>query len=658
MNGYADGTFKPDVTINRAEFTKILIGVLAKMPDFSSSLISVPNCMKDLEKMKGDKLYGPFSDVDYTAWYGGTVCQAKYHNVVRGDPDGRFRPNDTINIAEAAKIFFQVFDPTITDEERQQLVQPDMPWYALSINTLMKLDAFPESVTANIDRENMDYRITRGEMAEMIYRIQTGKSSAGTSPISPYEPVSAGSTVTVLATLPSDVDLREYTPSGSAVFRFSPDYARAGYAIVKNKKAAEDAYYDMMTRAMTEGWSEQKTTAAMDKINAMVQSSLYVNGELVANASVSLLSFSPDSKHLGYVAVKGSGTSPQQSVVIDGKAGATYDYVRLMSSRDNSTTFFSADNKNTAYTAKRGSEYFLIVNSKEQKTHFEADAPQFSTKGDIAYIDHTYDAKTQQSTYTAMLNDHIIGSYDYIDPAEFHFTANGSLAFVAYDNNDVFVVMNGNEKKHYQGGGIKSLVTSADGQHIAYVRTDSPPTLIYASGQKGLTTASQTFTPFVVFDDKQQKGYASIANASPSSQLTMSPDGRHIAYLVTQSSPDSTFVVTDGNEGKKYWSIDALHFTSDGSIGYHATTLQNTFVQVQGVTTETPSIELTGMVYAPGSNTSAYITGETKKYVTAGNSKSDAYDAVWPLTFSTDGKSVIYGARVGSKIMRVVQSIR
>lgn len=90
VNGYDDGTFKPDQLINRAEFTKILVEHLYNEGDFNS--FTTENC---------------FSDVPGGEWFTRYVCFAKNKNIINGHPDGNFKPANNINYVEALKIVIE-----------------------------------------------------------------------------------------------------------------------------------------------------------------------------------------------------------------------------------------------------------------------------------------------------------------------------------------------------------------------------------------------------------------------------------------------------------------------------------------------------------------------------------------------------------------------
>jgi uncharacterized secreted protein with C-terminal beta-propeller domain len=140
VQGYPDGTFAPTTNINRAEFTKILVGAVTDGTPTGS------NCFPDVK----DEWFAPF------------VCTAKKLSLVDGYPDGTFKPAEPINFAEAAKIIANAFKiPLGTDD-------PSV-WFKKYITALQTEKAIPLSV------EYFDEKITRDEMSEIIWRIKADK---------------------------------------------------------------------------------------------------------------------------------------------------------------------------------------------------------------------------------------------------------------------------------------------------------------------------------------------------------------------------------------------------------------------------------------------------------------------------------------------------
>jgi hypothetical protein len=150
VQGYADGTFGPERSINRAEFTKILMGVKSTAEERATCLQSS----------------SLFPDVAKSAWYAPYVCVSKERGIVSGYEDGKFRPEQQINYAEAAKIAANAYSLSIPPANSY-----DPRWYGPYAQALSEKNAVPPTV------ESYDNPLTRGEMSELIYRLETGKTS-------------------------------------------------------------------------------------------------------------------------------------------------------------------------------------------------------------------------------------------------------------------------------------------------------------------------------------------------------------------------------------------------------------------------------------------------------------------------------------------------
>ncbi|NDO45642.1 S-layer homology domain-containing protein [Clostridium sp. MD294] len=86
VGGYEDGTFRPDRTITRAEFVRLLNSA-APTAFTSTTLIQ-------------------FNDVKESDWYYADVVKAVRGNVASGFEDGTFRPNETITRMQAAVFIY------------------------------------------------------------------------------------------------------------------------------------------------------------------------------------------------------------------------------------------------------------------------------------------------------------------------------------------------------------------------------------------------------------------------------------------------------------------------------------------------------------------------------------------------------------------------
>ena len=140
IEGYADGTYKPDSPVNRAEFTKILMAGL-----YDDASIVGSNC---------------FSDVG-GGWFARYVCAAKSLGIIGGYPDGEFKPANNINLAESFKIIMEI-SASLNDE----IITPvEGEWYQVYFDL-----ANMKNLLSTINNEPGHF-LTRGEMAELMYKI-------------------------------------------------------------------------------------------------------------------------------------------------------------------------------------------------------------------------------------------------------------------------------------------------------------------------------------------------------------------------------------------------------------------------------------------------------------------------------------------------------
>jgi hypothetical protein len=84
LNGYGDGTFKPDATITRAEVSKMIVYAMG-LKDAADMLTGVPV---------------GFADVESNHWATGYISIAATQGIVKGYPDGTFLPQNNVTYAE------------------------------------------------------------------------------------------------------------------------------------------------------------------------------------------------------------------------------------------------------------------------------------------------------------------------------------------------------------------------------------------------------------------------------------------------------------------------------------------------------------------------------------------------------------------------------
>ncbi len=151
VKGYPDGTFKPDRRISRAEFVKLIVN------PFILDTERINECLRSIPETEAT-VY--FPDVPKNAWFAVEVCFAKTKRIIDGYPDGKFRPGGYISFVETAKILSNIFSLEIANEEQGEF------WYRPYAQRVTELHAVPVSIT------RFDQMLTRGEMAEMLFRLK------------------------------------------------------------------------------------------------------------------------------------------------------------------------------------------------------------------------------------------------------------------------------------------------------------------------------------------------------------------------------------------------------------------------------------------------------------------------------------------------------
>ncbi len=151
INGYDNGTFKPDNTVNRAELLKILVGGAGYgKPDATK----YRNCFPDVK----------------SEWYAPYICFAKEKGWVEGYPNGKFLPGQMTNKVEAMKMLIhsQGFPPA-ANAGTSTSIYADIDlktWYGqyMFVVEAMKIVDFPGN------KYYPGVFINRGEISNNIYR--------------------------------------------------------------------------------------------------------------------------------------------------------------------------------------------------------------------------------------------------------------------------------------------------------------------------------------------------------------------------------------------------------------------------------------------------------------------------------------------------------
>jgi len=151
VEGYDDGTYRPNDFISRVEALKIIL---------EGSGIAVNETQND----------AGFIDVAATSWYAKYVNQAKAMGIVSGDADtGLFRPGDQTKLAENLKILLEAADRKVEKPNSNPYLDvPATAWFGPYFGYAKTLALFPQSSRENIQPGNP---ITRGMMADLMYQL-------------------------------------------------------------------------------------------------------------------------------------------------------------------------------------------------------------------------------------------------------------------------------------------------------------------------------------------------------------------------------------------------------------------------------------------------------------------------------------------------------
>lgn len=150
LRGYPDGLMRPNEPVNRAEFLKMIFETLQYRID--------------------KEVFSPrYPDVVPTDWFSYYISQGDTLGVIKGYPDGRFRPEQPVNLAEALKMVMHFSTLDIKDSDVYKF--PDVQnsdWFSRYVQT-----AFREGILDDI-QPGSNVRpgqfISRGKAALIIVR--------------------------------------------------------------------------------------------------------------------------------------------------------------------------------------------------------------------------------------------------------------------------------------------------------------------------------------------------------------------------------------------------------------------------------------------------------------------------------------------------------
>jgi rare lipoprotein A len=144
IEGYDDGTFKPDQEISRAEALKI-------------SMLSAGIEIED------NDIELNFSDIDESSWFVSFIKTAIDLGIISGYSNNKFYPDKNINLAEGLKIIIESFNIKNPDLFQTETEYDD--WFEKYFEISRE-----DALLLNLENINPDYELTRGDLAGIIYQ--------------------------------------------------------------------------------------------------------------------------------------------------------------------------------------------------------------------------------------------------------------------------------------------------------------------------------------------------------------------------------------------------------------------------------------------------------------------------------------------------------
>jgi len=154
VNGNTDGDFEPNKDVNRVEALKMILETFGQ---FNADEIETPD-----EEL--------FSDTNNKHWYVKYLIKAKGKGMADGYGDGRFGPNDPVNLAESLKFLSKSLDNylSITPTEDPFADTPSGKWYGEYVQWAKNRQLL------SIDSSNKVHpteSISKGYLSSILYKL-------------------------------------------------------------------------------------------------------------------------------------------------------------------------------------------------------------------------------------------------------------------------------------------------------------------------------------------------------------------------------------------------------------------------------------------------------------------------------------------------------
>ncbi|MDF2379310.1 MAG: S-layer homology domain-containing protein [Candidatus Gracilibacteria bacterium] len=152
LNGYSDGTFRPDQTVNRAEFVKMIL------ESFAYPLI--------------DKKTPSFKDSQPSDWHYKYIETAKFQEMIKGYKNRLVKPGQTIIKAEGLKILLEAAKLNISSSTTTPFSDvSENQWYASYVATALENNIKVSVTRGGRELFEPTHNLTRAEVADLIVQV-------------------------------------------------------------------------------------------------------------------------------------------------------------------------------------------------------------------------------------------------------------------------------------------------------------------------------------------------------------------------------------------------------------------------------------------------------------------------------------------------------
>jgi len=168
IEGYVDGTYKPDQLVSRVEALKLILIANSLITEeyVTNNMISGIDHLKNIELVK-------FPDVYKSLWYFAYVKKALELNIISGFPDGTFKPGETVNRAESLKMAMESDHLALTDAAENPFNDVSLDaWFAKYFQEAKNRQIVFVSMSNNVYPGKL---MTRSTFAELVYRYIKSK---------------------------------------------------------------------------------------------------------------------------------------------------------------------------------------------------------------------------------------------------------------------------------------------------------------------------------------------------------------------------------------------------------------------------------------------------------------------------------------------------